>query len=89
MNTTQLESMNLTELRELRQLINEMIGERVADQRYEIRSGLQVHQTVTVNHPKVAGVDFIVEKVNRKNAKLRRVDNNVRYNVSITLIQPK
>ena len=89
MNTTQLESMNLTELRYLRQLINEMIGERVADQRYEIRSGLQVNQTVTVNHPKVVGVDFIVEKVNRKNAKLRRVDNNVRYNVSITLIQPK
>jgi len=89
MNTAQLESMNLTELRYLRQLINEMIGERVADQRYEIRSGLQVNQTVTVNHPKVVGVDFIVEKVNRKNAKLRRVDNNVRYNVSITLIQPK
>ena len=89
MNTAQLESMNLTELRYLRQLINEMIGERVADRRHEIRSGLQVNQTVTVDHPKTVGVDFIVEKVNRKNAKLRRVDNNVRYNVSITLIQPK
>ena len=89
MNTTQLDSMNLTELRELRQLINEMITDRVADQRHEIRSGLYVNQRVIVNHPKAAGRDFIVEKVNRKNAKLRCVNTNVHYNVSITLIQPK
>ena len=89
MNTTQLESMNLNELRELRQLINEMIGERVEDRRHEIRSGLQVHQTVTVDHPKTVGMEFIVEKVNRKNAKLRSVATGRRYNVSITLIQPK
>ena len=83
MNISDLHTMSITELQALRSFIDAAINNKVISTASEFKIG----DLVTVNHKRVAGMQFKIAKVNRKKMKVKTVDGKHTYTVPFSLIQ--
>ena len=87
MNYSELSKMSVEELRNLNQMVVEMIKSKRNVESLEKKLGLQIGMKVTVNHPKLMGRELEVTKINRTKANLRVIDGFASYNVPVSMIQ--
>ena len=86
MNYSQLSNLSVAELRNINQIVIELIKQKRNIESLQKKVGLSVGMQVTVNHPKLRGKDLWVNKISRTKATLS-VKNGACYNVPISLIQ--
>ena len=92
MNYSQLSNLSVAELRNINQIVIELIKQKRTIESLQKKVGLQIGMSVTVNHPKLVGKQLKVEKINRTKAVLSvingpsygRVSN---YTVPVSLIE--
>jgi len=88
MNYSQLNQMNLEELRNLNSLVVEVMNSKRAMIAYEKKQELRVGMNVKVNHPKLMGKQLRVEKVNRTKASLKVLSGGFgSYTVPLSMIE--
>ena len=88
MNYSQLNQMSLEELRSLNSLVVEVIKSKRAMATFEKKQELRVGMTVKVNHPKLAGKQLRIEKVNRTKASLKVLSGGFgSYTVPLSMIE--
>lgn len=87
MNYSELSKMSVEELRNLNQMVVEMIKSKRNVESLEKKMGLQIGMKVTVNHPKLMGRELEVTKINRTKANLRVIGGFASYNVPVSMIQ--
>lgn len=87
MNYSELSKLSVEELRNLNQMVIEMIKSKRNVESLEKKLGLQIGMKVTVNHPKLMGRELEVTKINRTKANLRVIGGFASYNVPVSLIQ--
>ena len=86
MNYSELSKLSVSELRNINQLVVELIKQKRNIEALQKKVGLQVGMSVRVNHPKLAGKELFVNKISRTKATLS-VKSGARYNVPISLIE--
>ena len=86
MNISNLSSLSLSELRSLNEAVITMIKHKRAMESAVKKVGLSVGMTVRVNHPKLAGVELSINKINRTKATVS-VKSGRTYIVPISLIE--
>lgn len=86
MNYSELSNLSVAELRNINQIVVELIKQKRTIESLQKKVGLQVGMSVTVNHPKLAGKELFVNKISRTKATLS-VKSGACYNVPISLIQ--
>jgi len=86
MNYSELSNLSVAELRNINQIVVELIKQKRTIESLQKKVGLKVGMSVTVNHPKLAGKDLSVNKINRTKATLS-VNSGACYVVPISLIQ--
>jgi transcription antitermination factor NusG len=90
MNSQLMKTLNGMSVEELR-IINSYVVGLIKDSRrekaYEVKSALKVGMVVKVNHPKLAGKQLRVEKINRTKASLKLVNGIAGYNVPLSMIE--
>ncbi len=86
MNYSELSKLSVSELRNINQLVVELIKQKRNIEALQKKVGLQVGMSVTVNHPKLVGKELFVNKISRTKATLS-VKSGACYNVPISLIQ--
>ena len=86
MNYSQLSKLSVEELRNINKLVVDLIKQKRTIQSLEKKVGLQVGMTVRVNHPKLAGKELYVNKINRTKATLSVKSGGV-FIVPISLIE--
>ncbi len=86
MNISNLSSLSISELRSLNEAVISMIKHKRAAEATIKKVGLQVGMTVRVNHPKLAGIELSVNKINRTKATVS-VKSGKAYIVPISLIE--
>lgn len=79
--------MTIEELRSLNSLVIEVIKSKKAMAGYEAKQSLYVGANVSVNHPKLAGKQCRVEKINRTKAVIKVLNGYGSYNVPLSMIQ--
>jgi hypothetical protein len=92
MNYSELSKLSVSELRNINQIVVELIKQKRTIESLQKKVGLKIGMTVTVNHPKLSGKQLRVEKINRTKAVLSvingpsygRVSN---YTVPVSLIE--
>jgi hypothetical protein len=87
MNYSELSKLSVEELRNLNQMVIEMIKSKRNVESLEKKLGLQIGMKVTVNHPKLMGRELEVTKINRTKANLRVIGGFASYNVPVSMIQ--
>ena len=86
MNISNLSSLSISELRSLNEAVISMIKHKRAMESAVKKVGLSVGMTVRVNHPKLAGVELSINKINRTKATVS-VKSGKAYIVPISLIE--
>jgi hypothetical protein len=86
MNYSELSKLSVSELRNINQLVVELIKQKRNIEALQKKVGLQVGMSVRVNHPKLAGKELFVNKISRTKATLS-VKSGACYNVPISLIE--
>lgn len=86
MNISNLSSLSLSELRSLNEAVITMIKHKRAMESAVKKVGLSVGMTVRVNHPKLAGIELSISKINRTKATVHK-PNGAAYIVPISLIE--
>ena len=86
MNISQLSSLSISELRSLNEAVVNMIKHKRRMESTIKKVGLSVGMTVRVNHPKLAGKELYVNKINRTKATLS-IKSGAVYTVPISLIE--
>jgi len=86
MNYSELSNLSVAELRNINQIVVELIKQKRTIESLQKKVGLSVGMQVTVNHPKLRGKELWVNKINRTKATLS-VKSGACYNVPISLIQ--
>ena len=86
MNYSELSKLSVEELRNLNQMVIEMIKSKRNVESLEKKLGLQIGMKVTVNHPKLMGRELEVTKINRTKANLRVIGGFASYNVPVSMI---
>ncbi len=86
MNYSQLSKLSESELREINRMVVDLIKQKRTIQSLEKKMGLAVGMKVTVNHPKLRGVELSVNKINRTKATVSVKSGKV-YIVPISLIE--
>jgi hypothetical protein len=86
MNYSELSKLSVEELRNINQLVIDLIKQKRTIQSLENKVGLRVGMTVKVNHPKLRGKELWVNKINRTKATLSVKSGGV-YIVPISLIE--
>jgi len=86
MNYSELSKLSVSELRNINQLVVELIKQKRNIESLQKKVGLQVGMSVKVNHPKLAGKELSVNKINRTKATLS-VKSGACYVVPISLIE--
>ncbi len=86
MNYLELSKLSVSELRNINQLVVELIKQKRNIEALQKKVGLQVGMSVRVNHPKLAGKELFVNKISRTKATLS-VKSGACYNVPISLIE--
>lgn len=87
MNYSELSKMSVEELRNINQIVVELIKSKRNMESLQNKIGLRVGMLVKVNHPKLQGRELEVTKINRTKANLRVVGGFASYNVPVSLIQ--
>ncbi len=86
MNYSELSNLSVSELRNINQIVIELIKQKRTIESLQKKVGLQIGMSVTVNHPKLVGKELFVNKISRTKATLS-VKSGACYNVPISLIQ--
>jgi pantothenate kinase type III len=86
MNISELSNLSVAELRNINQIVIELIKQKRTIESLQKKVGLSVGMQVTVNHPKLRGKDLWVNKINRTKATVS-VKNGGVYVVPISLIE--
>ena len=86
MNISQLSSLSISELRSLNEAVINMIKHKRNMESTLKKVGLSVGMSVRVNHPKLAGKELSVNKINRTKATLSVKSGGV-FIVPISLIE--
>lgn len=86
MNIPQLSSLSLSELRSLNEAVVNMIKFKRATETSDKKRALRVGMTVRVNHPKLAGQELHISKINRTKATVH-IRSGKAYIVPISLIE--
>jgi hypothetical protein len=87
MNYSELSKLSVEELRNINQMVVELIKAKRTVQSLQNKVGLKIGMVVKVNHPKLQGRELEVTKINRTKANLRVVGGFASYNVPVSLIQ--
>jgi hypothetical protein len=86
MNISQLSSLSLSELRSLNSAVVDMIKLKRNMEATVKKVGLSVGMSVRVNHPKLAGKELSINKINRTKVTVS-VKSGACYIVPISLIE--
>ena len=86
MNYSELAQMSLEDLRELNRIVIAAIKSKRSEAAYEAKQELYVGANVTVNHPKLAGKQLRVEKINRVKCVLKVLNGPGTWTVPINMI---
>jgi len=86
MNYSELSKLSVSELRNINQLVVELIKQKRNIEALQKKVGLQVGMSVRVNHPKLAGQELSVNKISRTKATLS-IKSGKCYIVPISLIE--
>ena len=86
MNISQLSSLSISELRSLNVAVIDMIKLKRNMESTLKKVGLSVGMKVKVNHPRLAGKELFVNKINRTKATLS-LNGGACYTVPISMIE--
>ena len=87
MHYSQLSKLSVEQLRDINQMVVQLIKQKRTIESLEKKIGLAVGMKVTVNHPKLHGRELEVVKINRTKANLRVIGGFASYNVPVSLIE--
>jgi hypothetical protein len=87
MNYSKLNEMNLDELRNLNSMVLTVINNKKAMIGHEMKQQLYVGANVKVNHPKLAGKQCRVEKINRTKCVISILNGYGSYNVPLSMVK--
>ncbi len=87
MNYSELSNLSVAELRNINQIVVELIKQKRTIESLQKKVGLQIGMKVTVNHGKLQGRELEVVKINRTKANLRVIGGFASYNVPVSLIE--
>jgi len=87
MNYSELKNLSIEQLRELNSKVVEVIKIKRSEIAWDIKNELYIGANVSVNHPKLAGKQLVVEKINRTKAVLKVLNGLGGYTVPLSMIQ--
>lgn len=87
MTYSELAKMTIEELRNLNSMIVETIKSKKSVLALEKKDELYVGANVKVNHPKLAGKQLVIEKINRTKAVVKLLNGFGGYNVPLSMIE--
>jgi len=87
MTYSELAKMTIEELRNLNSMVVETIKSKKSILALEKKDELYVGANVKVNHPKLAGKQLVVEKINRTKAVLKVLNGFGGYTVPLSMIE--
>jgi len=87
MTYSDLAKMTIEELRNLNSMVVETIKSKKSVLALEKKDELYVGANVKVNHPKLAGKQLVVEKINRTKAVVKLLNGLGGYNVPLSMIE--
>jgi hypothetical protein len=87
MNYSELSKLSVTELRNINQIVIELIKQKRTMESLEKKMSLKIGMVVKVNHPKLVGRELEVVKINRTKASLRVIGGMASYNVPVAMIE--
>lgn len=87
MNYSELSKLSIEELRNINQMVVELIKSKRTMESLIKKVALKVGMKVKVNHPKLMGRELEVVKINRTKANLRVVGGFASYNVPVSMIE--
>ena len=87
MTYSELSTMTIAELRTLNSMVVETIKSKKSLLALEKKDELYVGANVKVNHPKLAGKQLVVEKINRTKAVVKLLNGLGGYNVPLSMIE--
>ena len=87
MKYSELNQMSIEDLRSLNKMVIEVIKSKQALEGFEKKQQLYVGANVRVDHPKMAGKQLQVMKINRTKAKLRVLNGGGIWNVPLSMIE--
>ena len=86
MTYSELSKLSIEELRNLNSMVIETIKSKKSLLALEKKDSLYVGAIVSVDHPKMAGHELKVTKINRTKAVCEMVNGKGSYNVPLTMI---
>jgi len=86
MNYSELAQMSLEDLRELNRMVVDTIKRKRSEVAHMTKEQLYVGANVSVNHPKLAGKQLRVEKINRVKCVLKVLNGPGTYTVPMNMI---
>jgi len=86
MNYSELSKLSIEELRNLNSKIIETIKSKKSLLALETKDSLYVGAMVSVDHPKMAGHELRITKINRTKAVCEMVNGKGSYNVPLSMI---
>jgi len=87
MTYSELNKMTIEQLRELNSKVVEVIKMKRNEVAMETKDELRIGMNVSVNHPKLAGKQLVVEKINRTKAVLKLLNGFGGYTVPLSMIK--
>jgi hypothetical protein len=87
MNYSELSKLSVTELRNINEMVIELIKQKRTMESLEKKMSLKIGMVVKVNHPKLMGRELEVVKINRTKASLRVIGGMASYNVPVSMIE--
>jgi hypothetical protein len=87
MNYLELSKLSVTELRNINEMVIELIKQKRTMESLEKKMSLKIGMVVKVNHPKLMGRELEVVKINRTKASLRVIGGMASYNVPVSMIE--
>ena len=87
MTYSELNQMNIEDLRSLNKMVVEVIKSKRALAGFETKQQLYVGANVKVNHSKLAGKQLRVEKINRTKCVVKVLNGYGTYNVPLEMVE--
>ena len=86
MTYSELSKLSISELRNLNSMVIETIKSKKSLLALETKDSLYVGAMVSVDHPKMAGHELRITKINRTKAVCEMINGTGSYNVPLTMI---